>query len=210
MQYVLHLDAYLAQLVQQLGPWAYAAIFATIFAETGLVVAPFLPGESLLLTSGALAGADILTIAVLAPLMFAAAWLGDVCNYLIGRFVGRHLLSKPRRYLRPAHVERAHEFYERHGGMAIVFARFLPVVRTLAPFVAGVARMEIHRLMFFAAVAAALWVTIFLGAGYWFGTVQWVQDYLAVALAGIVLASLVPGVVVYIVHRLRRKKTAQQ
>jgi len=210
LQYVLHLDAYLAQLVQQLGPWAYAAIFATIFAETGLVVAPFLPGESLLLTSGALAGADILTIAVLAPLMFAAAWLGDVCNYLIGRFVGRHLLSKPRRYLRPAHVERAHEFYERHGGMAIVFARFLPVVRTLAPFVAGVARMEIHRLMFFAAVAAALWVTIFLGAGYWFGTVQWVQDYLAVALAGIVLASLVPGVVVYIVHRLRRKKTAQQ
>ena len=210
MQYVLHLDAYLAQLVQQLGPWAYAAIFATIFAETGLVVAPFLPGESLLLTSGALAGADILTIAVLAPLMFAAAWLGDVCNYLIGRFVGRHLLSKPRRYLRPEHVEQAHEFYERHGGMAIVFARFLPVVRTLAPFVAGVARMEIHRLMFFAAVASALWVTIFLGAGYWFGTVQWVQDYLAVALAGIVLASLVPGVVVYIVHRLRRKKTAQR
>ena len=210
MQYVLHLDAYLGQLVQQLGPWAYAAIFATIFAETGLVVAPFLPGESLLLTSGALAGADILTIAVLAPLMFAAAWLGDVCNYLIGRFVGRHLLSKPRRYLRPEHVEQAHEFYERHGGMAIVFGRFLPVVRTLAPFVAGVARMEIHRLMFFAAVASALWVTIFLGAGYWFGTVQWVQDYLAVALAGIVLASLVPGVVVYIVHRLRRKKTAQQ
>jgi len=210
LQYVLHLDAYLGQLVQQLGPWAYAAIFATIFAETGLVVAPFLPGESLLLTSGALAGADILTIAVLAPLMFAAAWLGDVCNYLIGRFVGRHLLSKPRRYLRPEHVEQAHEFYERHGGMAIVFARFLPVVRTLAPFVAGVARMEIHRLMFFAAVASALWVTIFLGAGYWFGTVQWVQDYLAVALAGIVLASLVPGVVVYIVHRLRRKKTAQQ
>ena len=108
MQYVLHLDAYPAQLVQQLGPWAYAAIFATIFAETGLVVAPFLPGESLLLTSGALAGAAILTIAVLAPLMFAAAWLGDVCNYLIGRFVGRHLLSKPRRYLRPEHVERAH------------------------------------------------------------------------------------------------------
>jgi membrane-associated protein len=107
LQYVLRLDAYLAQLVQQLGPWAYAAVFATIFAETGLVVAPFLPGESLLLTSGALAGADILTITVLAPLMFAPAWLGDVCNYLIGRFVGRHLLSKPRRYLRPEHVERA-------------------------------------------------------------------------------------------------------
>ena len=155
MQYVLHLDVYLTQLVEQLGAWAYAAIFATIFAETGLVVAPFLPGESLLLTSGTLAGAGILEIAVLAPLLFAAAFLGDVCNYLIGRFVGRHLLNKPRKHLRPEHVERAHAFYERHGGMAIVLARFLPIVRTLAPFVAGVARMEIHRLLLFAAIASA-------------------------------------------------------
>jgi membrane-associated protein len=208
MQYVLHLDVYLAELIQQLGPWAYAAIFATIFAETGLVVAPFLPGESLLLTSGTLAGAEILEIAVLAPLLFAAAFLGDVCNYLIGRFVGRHLLSKPRRYLRPEHVERAHEFYERHGGMAIVLARFLPIVRTLAPFVAGVARMEIHRLLFYAAIASALWVTIFLGAGYWFGTAQWVQDYLAVALAVVVVASALPGLVVWAVHRLRRGRAA--
>jgi membrane-associated protein len=207
MQYVLHLDVYLADLVQQLGAWAYAAIFATIFAETGLVVAPFLPGESLLLTSGTLAGAKVLEIALLAPLLFAAAFLGDVCNYLIGRFVGRHWLSKPRRYPRPEHVERAHEFYERHGGMAIVLARFLPIVRTLAPFVAGVARMEIHRLLFFAALAAALWVTIFLGAGYWFGTAQWVQDYLAVALAVIVVASMLPGLIVWVVHRRRRGDT---
>ena len=208
MQYVLHLDVSLTQAVEQLGAWAYAAIFATIFAETGLVVVPFLPGESLLLTSGTLAGAEILEIAVLAPLLFAAALLGDVCNYLIGRFVGRHLLSKPRRYLRPEHVERAHEFYERHGGMAIVLARFLPIVRTLAPFVAGVARMEIHRLMFYAAIAAALWVTIFLGAGYWFGSAKWVQDYLAVALAVVVAASALPGLVVWAVHRLRRGRAA--
>jgi len=204
MQYVLHLDVSLTQAVEQLGAWAYAAIFATIFAETGLVVVPFLPGESLLLTSGTLAGAGILEIAVLAPLLFAAAFLGDVCNYLIGRFVGRHWLSKPRRYPRPEHVEKAHEFYERHGGMAIVLARFLPIVRTLAPFVAGVARMEIHRLMFYAAVAAALWVTIFLGGGYWFGTAAWVQDYLALALVVIVAASMLPGLVVWAVHRLRR------
>ena len=192
----------------QLGLWAYAAIFATIFAETGLVVAPFLPGESLLLTSGTLAGAEILDIAVLAPLLFAAAFLGDLCNYLIGRFVGRHWLSKPRRYPRPEHVERAHEFYERHGGMAIVLARFLPVVRTLAPFVAGAARMEIHRFVFFAALASALWVSIFLGAGYWFGTAQWVQDYLALALVVIVVASLLPGLVIWAVHRLRRRGAA--
>ena len=204
MQYVLHLDVYLTQLVEQLGPWAYAAIFATIFAETGLVVAPFLPGESLLLTSGTLAGAGILEIAVLAPLLFAAAFLGDACNYLIGRFVGRRLLSKPRKHLRPEHVERAHELYERHGGMAIVLARFLPIVRTLAPFVAGVAGMEMHRLLFFAAIASALWVTIFVGAGYWFGTAEWVQNYLALALAIAAAASALPGVVIWVVHRLRR------
>ena len=210
MQYVLHLDVYLTQLVEQLGAWAYAAIFATIFAETGLVVAPFLPGESLLLTSGTLAGAGILEIAVLAPLLFAAAFLGDVCNYLIGRFVGRHLLNKPRKHLRPEHVERAHEFYERHGGMAIVLARFLPIVRTLAPFVAGVARMEIHRLLLFAAIASALWVTIFVGAGYWFGTAAWVQDYLALALAIAAAASALPGIVIWMVHRLRRGRATSK
>ena len=139
---------YLAELVAQLGAWVYIALFATIFAETGLVVTPFLPGESLLLTSGTLAGGGLLTIGVLAPLLFLAAFLGDVCNYLIGRFLGRHLLSKPRRYLKPKHVAAAQRFYERHGGLAIVLARFLPVVRTLAPFVAGAAGMPLRRLLF--------------------------------------------------------------
>jgi membrane-associated protein len=203
-QYVLQLDVYLAQLVEAWGAWVYAAIFTIIFCETGLVVAPFLPGESLLLASGTLAGAGILEIVALAPLLFLAAFLGDVCNYLIGRFIGRHLLSKPRRYLRPEHVQKAHEFYERHGGMAIVLARFLPIVRTLAPFVAGVAEMEFHRFLFFAAVASALWVGIFAGAGYWFGTSAWVQDYLAIGLAAIMAASALPGFIIYLVHRLRR------
>lgn len=208
VDYVVHMDVYLAELVDKLGPWAYGAISAVIFAETGLVVTPWLPGESLLLTSGTLAGSDILNILILAPLLFGAAFLGDVCNYLIGRFVGRHLLSKPRRYLKPEHVQQAHEFYERHGGLAIVFARFLPVVRTLAPFAAGVAGMEIHKLMFFAAIASALWVTIFLGAGYWFGSYQWVQDYLAVGLAVAVAASAIPGFIIYVVHRARKRRAA--
>jgi membrane-associated protein len=206
LRYVLHLDVYLAHLVDMWGAWVYAAIFATIFCETGLVVAPFLPGESLLLASGTLAGAGILEILVLAPLLFLAAFLGDVCNYLIGRFVGRRLLSKPRKYLRPEHVQQAHEFYERHGGMAIVLARFLPIVRTLAPFVAGVTEMEFHRLLFFAAVASGLWVTVFVGAGYWFGTSAWVQDYLAFALAAILAASALPGLIIYVVHRLRQRR----
>jgi membrane-associated protein len=205
--YILHLDAHLARLVAEWGSWVYAAISATIFAETGLVVAPFLPGESLLLSSGTLAGAGILEIVVLAPLLFGAAFLGDLCNYLIGRFVGRRLLSKPRRHLRPEHVAQAEEFYEKHGGMAIVFARFLPIVRTLAPFVAGIASMEVHRFMFFAAIASALWVTIFMGAGYWFGTAQWVQDYLGFALVAIVMASAIPGFIIYVVHRVRRRRS---
>ena len=205
LQYILHLDVYLTRLVELLGPWAYAAVFAVIFCETGLVVAPFLPGESLLLASGTLAGAGVLKPAVLAPLLFLAAFLGDVCNYLIGRWIGRHLLNKPRRYLRPEHIEQAHEFYEEHGGLAIVLARFLPIVRTLVPFVAGVARMELHRLLAFAAVAAALWVTIFFGAGYLFGNVPWVQDYLALALALAVAASAIPGFTIWAVHHLRRR-----
>ena len=208
VDYVLNMDVYLAELVEELGAWVYAAIVAVIFAETGLVVTPWLPGESLLLTSGTLAGTEILNIVVLAPLLFGAAFLGDVCNYLIGRFVGRHLLSKPRRYLKPEHVAQAHEFYERHGGLAIVLARFLPVVRTLAPFTAGVAGMGIRRLMAFAAIASALWVTIFLGAGYWFGSYDWVNDYLALALAVIVAASAIPGFIVYVVHRVRGRQAA--
>lgn len=208
VDYVVNMDAYVAELVDKLGPWAYGAIAGVIFAETGLVVTPWLPGESLLLTSGTLAGGEILNVLILAPLLVAASFLGDVCNYLIGRFVGRHLLSRPRRYLRPDHVAQAQEFYERHGGMAIVAARFLPVVRTLAPFVAGVARMEIHRLMFFAAIGSLLWVTIFLGAGYWFGSYQWVQDYLAAGLAVVVAASATPGFVIYVVHRVRRRRAS--
>ena len=206
VNYILEFDVYLAQLIDVLGPWSYAAIFATIFCETGLVVAPFLPGESLLLASGTLAGAGVLNAAVLALLLFLAAFLGDVCNYLIGRWIGRHLLSRPRRYLKPEHIEQAHEFYERHGGLAIVLARYLPIVRTLAPFVAGVARMEFHRFLVYAAIAAASWVAIFFGAGVLFGNVPWVQDYLAVALAIAVAMSATPGFIVWMVHRVRRRQ----
>lgn len=203
VQFILHLDAHLTELVATVGGWAYGALFVTIFAETGLVVMPFLPGESLLLTSGTLAGSGLLSIAVLAPLLLLAAFLGDVCNYLIGRYLGRHLLSKPRRYLKPEHVEKAHAFYERHGGMAIVLARFLPVVRTLAPFTAGVAGMPLRRLMMYAALASALWVAIFLGGGYWFGTVAWVRDSLALVLAGIAVASALPGIIAFVARRVR-------
>lgn len=204
LRHILDFDLYLAQLITVLGPWSYVAISAVIFSETGLVVAPFLPGESLLLTSGTLAGAGMLDAAVLGPLLFVAAFMGDMVNYLIGRWLGRHLLSKPRKHLKPEHIAKAHEFYERHGGMAIVLARYLPIVRTLAPFVAGVARLELHKMVLYAAVAAATWVAAFFGAGLLFGNVPWVQDYLAVALAAAVCLSAAPGAVVWGVRSLRR------
>jgi len=191
--------------VGQLGSWVYAAIAFTIFAETGLVVTPWLPGESLLLTSGTLAGAGILDIRVLVPLLLVAAFLGDVCNFLIGRFVGRRVLRKPRRFPRPEHMAQAEHFYARHGAAAIILGRYVPVVRTLAPFVAGMAGMPLKRLMAYAVVAEGSWVVIFLGAGYWFGSYGWVQDYLALALALVVVASVLPGAVAYVVRRLRRR-----
>ncbi len=208
LDYLLHLDVHLAELADQVGPWAYIAVGVVIFAETGLVVAPFLPGESLLLASGTLAGAGILDIRLLAPLLLAAAFLGDVCNFFIGRVVGRRVLAKPRRHLRPEHVERAHRFYERHGGLAIVLARFLPVVRSLAPFVAGVAEMEIHHFLAYAGVASALWVGLFLGAGYGFGTAAWVKDYLAFALVAVVAASALPGLVIGAVRFVQARRRA--
>jgi membrane-associated protein len=206
LHFIVELDQYLAQAVETLGPWAYGAIFLTIFAETGLVVTPFLPGESLLLTSGTLAGAGVLNVAVLWPLLVSAAFLGDVVNYSIGRWLGKHLLSKPRKYLKPEHLEEARAFYEQHGGLAIVACRYLPIVRTLVPFVAGVTKMEFHRYLLFAFVAASTWVTIFLGAGYLFGNVPWVQDYLAIALMIAVAVSAIPGFIIWAVHHVRRSR----
>ena len=208
LRYILDFDLYLAQLITVLGPWSYVAVAGVIFCETGLVVAPFLPGESLLLASGTLAGAGVLDAAVLGPVLFAAAFLGDIVNYLLGRWIGRRILSRPRKHLRPEHIALAHEFYERHGGMAIVFARYLPIVRTLAPFVAGVARLEFHKMVLYAAVAAASWVAVFFGAGYLFGNVPWVQDYLAVALAVAVCLSAAPATIVAGVRYLRRRQVA--
>ena len=204
--FVMNLDVHLAELITQMNGWVYVILFLVIFAETGVVVAPWLPGESLLLTAGTLAGTGLLDIAILAPVFIVAAFLGDLSNYMIGRLLGRRLLSKPRRWLKPEHVVKAHEFYDRHGGKAIVFARYLPIVRTLAPFVAGITRMSIKRFLVFDAIASVSWVTIFMGAGYWFGTVPWVKDNLAFMLVGVVLASMLPGFIVYLVRRFRKPR----
>lgn len=202
--YLMNLDVHLAELVEAAGPWVYVIIAFTIFAETGLVVTPWLPGESLLLTSGTLAGADLLDIRVLAPVLLLAAFLGDIANYLIGRFVGGTFLRKPRRFPTPAQMARAEGFYARHGAAAIILGRYVPIVRTLAPFVAGMTRLPFRLLVVYAIIAEASWVAIFLGAGYLFGATRWVQDYLGIGLTAIVVASLLPGAVAYLIRRFRR------
>jgi membrane-associated protein len=205
LDYIVNVDVYLGDLVEVLGLWVYAVIFVVIFAEIGLVVLTILPGESLLLASGTLASLEILHIAVLAPLLFVAAFAGILSNFLIGRFAGRWLLSKPWRFLDPANVTRVRQFYDRHGALTIAVSRFLPVLRTLAPFMAGVARMEVRRLALFAAIAAVAWVGIFLGSGYGLGTADWVRRYLAVVLVGIVIVPGLPSTGVYLVQRWRRR-----
>ena len=200
--FFLHIDVHLAELAERFGEVVYAILFAIVFAETGLVVTPFLPGDSLLFAAGTLAGAGILDPLILGGTLFAAAVLGDGVNYLIGRLFGRRLLAKPRRFIKPQHVARTQAFYERHGGKTIILARFVPFARTFAPFVAGVVRMDPVRFLAFNVSGALLWVGLFVGAGALFGNVPWVKDNLTLVLGLVVLVSVGPGLVAFARRRL--------
>ncbi|HTS85755.1 MAG TPA: DedA family protein [Usitatibacter sp.] len=190
---VLHLDVHLLAMVAQYGAWIYAILFAIVFCETGLVVTPFLPGDSLLFVAGAVAAAGQLDVNVLAALLVAAAFLGNLVNYAIGRWLGRHFFTdRGSRWLNPSHLDRAHAFYERHGGSAVILSRFMPIIRTYVPFVAGLAAMDARRYALFNAVGAVLWVAGLAYAGYFFGNIAWVRGNLSAIIVGIVAVSLVP------------------
>ena len=204
---LLHVDEYLRDLVEMYGPWIYAILFAIVFAETGLVVTPFLPGDSLLFAAGALAATGALDVTVASIVVLAAAIIGDTVNYAIGRSVGRQLVRRAetdprwRRWINPAYVARAHEFFERHGGKAIVLARFMPIVRTFVPFVAGIGEMSYPQFAFYNIAGAVLWVGVCVGAGYAFGNVPVVRDNFSLVAIGIVLVSVLPMVVEFIRYR---------
>ncbi len=201
--FFIHVDVHLSMLVERFGEWVYGILFAIVFCETGLVVTPFLPGDSLLFAAGTLAGAGVLDPLALGASLLAAAVLGDGANYLIGRFCGRRLLSKPRRLVRPQHIARTEAFYQRHGGKTIILARFVPFARTFAPFVAGIAHMHPGRFLFYNVSGAILWVGIFVGGGMWFGNIDWVKDNLTLVLVGVVLVSVAPGLTAVARRRLR-------
>ncbi|HQW37420.1 MAG TPA: DedA family protein [Usitatibacteraceae bacterium] len=190
---LVHLDRHLGELVAQFGPWVYAILFAIIFCETGLVVTPFLPGDSLLFVAGGLAALGGMNVHLLVVLLVAAAILGDAVNYAVGRYLGRHLFTdRASRFLNPRHLERAHAFYERHGGKAIVIARFVPIVRTYVPFVAGMAEMSYPRFAFYNVAGALLWVVSLCYAGYFFGNLPFVRQNLTLIIFGIIGVSLLP------------------
>jgi membrane-associated protein len=190
---VLHLDRHLVALVQEYGLWVYAILFAIIFSETGFVVTPFLPGDSLLFVAGAVAASGAMDVNLLVFLLVVAAIAGNMVNYAVGRWLGKRFFTdKGSRWLNPRHLEKAHAFYEEHGGKAVIISRFLPIVRTYIPFVAGLGAMDPGRFTAFNVAGAVLWVGSLAYAGYFFGNIPWIKGNLTLIIVGIIVVSLVP------------------
>jgi membrane-associated protein len=202
---VLHLDQHLLALIRDFGGWVYLILFLIIFCETGLVVTPFLPGDSLLFVSGTLAATGTLDVHGVATLLLAAAFSGDNTNYWIGRFAGPKVFNRQQsRLFDPAHLESTHRFYEKHGGKTIIFARFVPVLRTFAPFVAGIGKMDYLRFVAFCFCGGLSWISFFVYGGYYFGNLPLVKENLAVFVVAIVFISILPGIIEYLKSQARR------
>lgn len=201
---VLHIDRHLFALAEAYGPLLYLILFIVVFCETGLVVTPFLPGDSLLFAAGAVAGAGRLSYPLLTGVLLAAAIAGDGVNYILGRRAGPAVFNRNTRLLNKAHLLKAHAFYERHGGKTVVLARFIPVVRTFAPFTAGIALMHPVTFLFYNCAGAVLWVAGLVSAGYFLGNIPWVQNHFSLVVYAIIIVSLLP--VVWEVLRLRLKR----
>lgn len=214
LQVFLHLDQHLAALIADYGMWVYVFLFLIIFCETGLIVVPFLPGDSLLFVAGALAATPAgreagLDIHLLVALLWLAAVAGDSLNYTIGRKAGNRLFSNPdSRIFRRDHLDRTHAFYDRHGGKTIIIARFIPIIRTFAPFVAGIAEMHYPRFFLFNIVGAFIWITFFSYTGYFIGNIEWVKKYLSVLIILIIFISICPAIIAFIRQKRRKSEGA--
>jgi membrane-associated protein len=199
---VMHLDVHLGEFVAAHGAWVYALLFTIVFIETGLVIWPFLPGDSLLFVTGAIAAAGGMDIAAVMAVLIAAALCGDNCNYFIGRWVGPRVFHyEQSRWFNPKHLARAHAFYEKHGGKTIILARFIPIVRTYVPFVAGIGSMPYARYIGWCVVGAFAWVVSLCSAGYFFGNLPMVKKNLSVVIVLIVLVSISPGIIAWLKAR---------
>ena len=199
----LHLDEHLNTVIQAYGPWTYLLLFAIIFMETGFVVTPFLPGDSLLFAAGALAGLGSLNAGVLFVLLSLAAILGDTVNYWIGHYVGPRAFTGEIRFLKKEHLDRTHDFFERYGGKTIILARFVPIVRTFAPFVAGIGAMTYWRFITYNVIGGVVWVGLFVLGGRFFGNLKLVQDNFSLVVLAIIVISVVPVAVEFLRERAR-------
>ena len=210
IDFLLHSDKKLLEIVAAYGSWVYAVLFAIVFAETGFVVTPFLPGDSLLFATGALCATGALSTPAALGLLVLAAFSGNAVNYAIGRIVGPRVFAATdqsgisHRLLNREHLKRAHEFFEQYGGKAVILGRFVPIVRTFVPFVAGAAQMTSHAFVFYNVIGAVAWVGLCVGAGLLFGNVPVVKENFSLVTIGIVFVSLLPLIVEYARHRLKR------
>lgn len=198
IDFILHIDAHLVELVAQYGIWGYAILFLILFCETGLVVTPFLPGDSLLFVAGALAAlpTNDLNVHTMVVLMVAAAIIGDAVNYTLGRLFGEKLFSYPdSKIFRRSYLDKTHRFYEKYGGKMIILARFVPIVRTFAPFVAGMGHMSYRHFAVYNVVGALVWVLLFTYSGYFFGGLPLVQENLKLLIMAIIIISILPGII---------------
>jgi membrane-associated protein len=199
----LHLDEHLSQVISQYGGWTHLILFAIIFCETGLVITPFLPGDSLLFAAGSFAALGALDVRLIVALLIVAAILGDTVNYWVGVYIGPRAFSGQVRFLRREYLERTHAFYEKHGGKTIILARFVPIIRTFAPFVAGVGAMSYPKFLTYNVVGAVLWVGLFVLGGYFFGNIRMVRENFTLVILAIIAISVMP--IVFEALRARRR-----
>ena len=206
VDFILHIDVHLAELIARYGTGTLVLLFLIVFAETGLVVTPFLPGDSLLFAAGAFAARGALDIGLLVPVLLVAAIIGDTVNYWIGHKIGRRAFSGRIPFIKQEYLQRTESFYERHGGKTIILARFVPIIRTFAPFVAGIGTMSYARFIVYNVVGAVLWVVLFTVGGYFFGNLPMVQRNFKLVILAIIVVSVMPIVVEFV--RARRATPA--
>jgi membrane-associated protein len=208
IDFIIHLDEHLHQIITTYGTWSYAILFLVIFLETGVVVTPFLPGDSLLFAAGAIASLGAFNPILLFVLLFIAAVIGDGLNYTIGNKIGERILASNTRWIKRAHIDKTEAFYEKHGGKTIVLARFIPIIRTFAPFVAGIGSMQYRKFAIFNVLGAFLWTSIFISLGYFFGNLPIVKDNFSTVIFGIIFVSFLPVFYEYGKGMMDRRRAA--
>jgi membrane-associated protein len=206
IDFVLHIDKHLFEIVSTYDTWSYLILFTIIFCETGLVVTPFLPGDSLLFAAGAIAAAGSLSYPVLIIIVLAAAFMGDNTNYFVGRFLGKKIYEKNYKLIKKEYITKTHSFYEKHGGKTVIIARFLPIIRTFAPFVAGAGTMKYPRFITFSIFGTALWTFTFCSAGFFFANNAFVKNHFSIVVLALILIPAIPAVYAFLKQIFSKKK----